>query len=743
MASNSTEGTPMPRHRNVAARAGRWSATHRKQAILGWLVLVVLCFGIGGAVGTQNLKPEQQGVGESGAAGKATFAAFPKKVGEQVLVQSKDGHVGDPAFRAAVRDVQGRLQATKGVRDVVGPYGPAAATQVSPDRRSALVSFEVKGDSDKAEGPVVAAVKTVDAAAKAHPALSIGQFGDVSAEKAIAKASAKDLQKAEFLSLPLTLIILVLAFGTLVAAGLPLLLAISAVIGTMGLVGPISHITPVSPAIMNVILLIGLAVGVDYALFYIRREREERAAGRGPDAALEAAAATSGRAVLISGFTVMIAMAGMYFAGNSMFTSFATGTIAVVGMAMLGSLTVLPAVMSKLGDRIEKGRLPLVGGLKRRAARFGLWSRVIDRVLKRPLVSALAAGALLVALAIPALGMHTEVPGVESLPRDVKAVQTYDKIQAAFPAEKVPSVLVLKARDVTAPAVTAGVDRLKAAVAKRPDLFERAPADIEMSPDKTVAMIGFPARGDGSDVTSQRVLDVMRDDLVPASIGGVPGVQHWVTGQTAGNRDFNDSLASHLPLVFGFVLGAAFLLLLVTFRSLVVPIKAILLNVLSVGAAYGVLVLVFQKGWGEGLLGFESTGAIAAWIPLFLFVILFGLSMDYHVFILTRVREAFDRGMSSDEAVAHGIKSTAGVVTSAAAVMVGVFATFATLGTLELKEMGLGLAVAVLLDATVIRGVLLPATMKMLGERNWWLPKRLTWLPKVAPEREAPAPSAG
>jgi uncharacterized membrane protein YdfJ with MMPL/SSD domain len=602
------------------------------------------------------------------------------------------------------------------------------------------VSFELSGDPESAKvkekaDETVAATERVQ---KAHPDLVVEQFGSVSSDEAFKDVFQKDLQKAAFGSLPITLILLALTFGTLVAAGIPLLLAITAVLATLGLVGPISQISPVEESVHHVILLIGLAVGVDYALFYLRRMREERAAGRTSDAALAAAAATSGRAVLVSGVTVMVAMAGLYLSGAPTFTSFATGTIVVVAVAMLGSLTVLPAVLSKLGDRTEKGRIPGLGRIKRRVAEYGLWSRVVDRVLRRPKLSAGLAGALLVALAIPAIGLDTGTPNIEaSLPQDEPVVQTYNRVKEAFPAETHMLNVVVEAKDVTAPAVTGGIRELEQAAAEHAALFPGDSVETEVSPDRTVNQVSLEIAGDGTDEKSNEALELLRNELVPETIGSVAGVEALVDGQTAQDRDFNDTMKSHLPYVFGFVLSAAFLLLLVTFRSIVVPIKAIVLNLLSVAAAYGLMVLVFQHGLGKGLLGFSETGPITAWIPLFLFVVLFGLSMDYHVFILSRVREAYDKGMSTEHAVAYAIKNTAGVVTSAALVMVGVFSIFGTLSFIELKQMGVGLAFAVLLDATIIRGVLLPATMKLLGDRNWWLPKRLQWLPEVAHEPAA------
>jgi uncharacterized membrane protein YdfJ with MMPL/SSD domain len=409
---------------------------------------------------------------------------------------------------------------------------------------------------------------------------------------------------------------------------------------------------------------------------------------------------------------------------------------------MIGSLTVLPAVMSKLGDRVDRGSIPGLRRIKRGVARLGIWSHVVDRVMRRPLLSAALATAVLVALAIPATQLHTGTPALEdSLPQDEPVVQTFNRVRAAFPAETSGLTVVVRADDVTGPAVTRGIADLERAAAKDPKLFPARGADVEISPGGTVAKVTMEIAGDGSDRASNDALDVARDDLVPSTIGAVPGVEADVGGPTAEERDFNDTMTANLPYVFGFVMVAAFLLLLVTFRSIVVPIKAIVLNLLSVLAAYGMLVLVFQHGWFKSVLGFSQTGPITAWLPLFLFVVLFGLSMDYHVFILSRVREAVDGGMRTDDAVPYAIKSTAGVVTSAAVVMVAVFAIFGSLSFMVFKQLGVGLAFAVLLDATLIRGVLLPASMKLLGERNWWLPRSLRWIPAVKHEG-APGPSA-
>jgi RND superfamily putative drug exporter len=715
---------------NIAARAARWSAQHRKKAVFGWLAFVIVAYVIGGAIGNNTLTKEESGVGESGRATKTAFEAFPEKADESVFIHSAKLEAEGPEFRATVADVMRRLERTKGVENVTGPY--AESDGVSPDGHSALVNYELPGKATETKKSIDEPVASIEASARAHPGFEVDAFGSASTQKEFKKVIDSDLRKAEFISLPLTLIILVVAFGSLLAAGLPVLLALSAVLGTMGLLGPLSQLSPVSDSINSVVLLIGLAVGVDYALFYIRREREERAAGKGPDAALEAAAATSGRAVLVSGFTVMTAMSGMYLAGAADFTSYATGTIVVVAMAMLGSVTVLPALLSKLGHRAQ-GRRPA------RVRSGRVWGAVVGLVMRRPLLSAVASTAVLLALAAPALGLKLAEAGTESLPRDLEVVKTYDRVEKAFPSETSALEVVVEAEDVTSAPVEAAVAKLGTETAKQKELFKGS-LDVKVSPDKTVASVAVPTAGDGTDGPSEDALDALRGDLVPAAFGRLNGVDAGVTGQTAQTRDFVDSMKSHLPYVFLFVLGAAFLLLLVTFRSIVIPIKAIVLNLLSVGAAYGVLVAVFQNEWAEGLLGFNSSGAIVPWLPLFLFVILFGLSMDYHVFILSRVREAYDRGMSTEDAVSSALRSTAGVVTSAAVVMVGVFSVFATLSLIDFKQMGVGLAVAVLIDATIIRGVLLPASMKLLGDWNWYLPKSLRWLPEVKREGEvAPA----
>jgi RND superfamily putative drug exporter len=717
--------------RNLAARAGRWSAEHRKIAIWGWLGLVLLVFALGNAAGTVTQENSQSGVGESGRGSATIQRAFPKHVSEEVLIVNRSVPASDPAFRAVVNDVQRRLEATPYTQGFESPYAVGNHARISRDGHSALLRFEIAGKESQAKHRVGPTLAATSAAQAAHPAFTVAQFGEASAEKEISDVISNDFKRALVTSLPITLIILLITFGAVVAALLPLLLALTAVLGTIGIVALISNATPVDQSINEVILLIGLAVGVDYSMFYLRREREERERGSSEDAALAAAAATSGRAVLVSGFTVMIAMAGMYLAGAPTFESFATGTIIVVAVAVVGSLTVLPALLAWLGDRVERGAVPIISKMPWNAGESSLWARILNPVLRHPVISVIASVGVLVTLAIPAFSLHLAVPGPTSLPQNIKVVKTYNRIQSTFPGDAIPAVVVIRSGNVTSPEVLQAIRELRARAAASP-LFKQ-PTTVKVNPARTVADVEIPVVGDGNNAASDRALAALRDGLLPATVERLPNTTADVTGQTASSKDFNDTMRSHAPIVFAFVLSAAFVLLLVTFRSLVIPIKAIVLNLLSVAAAYGVLVWIFQYGHLESFLDFKSTGSITSWMPLFLFVVLFGLSMDYHVFILSRIREAFDRGHPTEEAVAQGIKGTAGVVTSAAVVMVSVFAIFATLSLLIFKQLGVGLAVAVLLDATLVRGVLLPATMKLLGDWNWYLPGWLEWLPHVGP----------
>jgi uncharacterized membrane protein YdfJ with MMPL/SSD domain len=727
--------SPLKHSNNIAARMGRWSANHWKTAVFGWLAFVVASVFLGSTVGTKYLEPTDLAVGEAGRAVELIDAGFPNKADEQseiVLIQSKTLTADGPAFGAAIADVTKTLDAFPQVQKLTSPLDAGHGDLISEDRHSAMVQFSPKGTYEEAIAYIETLEAAVDETLARHPGFEIDELGSASTGKATDEAFGQMLAKAGMIALPLTLVILLVVFGSAVAALVPLLLAISAVVAAISLVALPSQLFPVDEQIAEVILLIGLAVGIDYSLFYLRREREERAAGRGERAALEAAAATSGRAVLISGITVLIAMAGMFLSGDKTFISFSIGTMMVVAIAMLGSLTVLPALLGKLGDRVEKGRIPFLQRRRRNGGESRVWGALLERVLRRPVVSALAAGAVLVALTVPAFSLNTATTGIDDI--SIPEIEPMKKLDAAFPGGNEPATVAIRAEDVHAEPVREAIAELKSRALASGQMS--GPFELETSRESTVATLDIPLAGNGSDATSQAALAMLRGELLPQTVGTVDGVEYAVTGTTALDKDWEASMTKTAPLVFGFVLIFAFLLLLASFRSIVVAVSAIVLNVLSVGAAFGLLVILFQWGWGESFLDFQSNGGITPWLPMFLFVILFGLSMDYHVFIVSRIREAYDRGLSNEQAVAHGIKTTAGVVTSAALVMVATFSVFGLLPVIDMKEMGVGLAAAVLIDATIVRAVLLPATMKLLGDHNWYLPSWLGWLPRLEHQAE-------
>jgi uncharacterized membrane protein YdfJ with MMPL/SSD domain len=722
--TNPEEGNNMNAKRNLAHRMGRWSGTHPWTAILGWLAFVLISFLVLPSFVTRDtLKESELGVGESGRAAKVLEQAFPTSqtpAGEMILVQTTSGRLASADLNAVARDVRTRVGGLASVTNLQAP-------ERSADGRAALIRFDIRGDSEKAADKVVPIEAAVTAVAGDHPGLRVEQFGDASSGKQFDDKLAQDFQKAEFLSIPITLIILLLAFGALLAAGIPVLLGLTSVFTAFGLTAVSSQFIATGESTQILMMLIGMAVAVDYSLFYLKREREERARGAGKLAALEAAAATSGHAVLVSGLTVMVSLAGMFFMGVPDGGAMAIGSILVVGVAVLGSLTVLPAVLSRLGDRVHRSRLPLLRRLKREERDSRIWGFVLGHVMRRPVVALVAGVGILVVLALPAIGMQTKQTGLDDISRSTFPVlKTYDHIQESFPGERSAAQVVIQAADVSAPGVQAGIADLKREALATGKVLGPI-AETEISRDGTVAHVDLPLAGDGSNGESMDALGAVRG-LAPATIGSVPGTTVNVGGEAATTKDGNDNLSTHAPLVFGFVLAMAFLLLLVTFRSIVIPIKAILLNLLSVAAAFGAITMIFQYGFGE-IIGMPHTKGIASWLPVFLFVILFGLSMDYHVFILSRIKEGWDRGIGNDAAVEQGIRGSAGVVTAAAAVMIAVFAIFATMSLIDLQEFGVGLAVAVAIDATLIRGVVLPAAMKLLGKWNWYMPHSLAWVP--------------
>lgn len=723
-----------PSARNPAASIGRWSARHRRYAIFGWLVFVLGAYLVGNAVGQRPLTDAQMATGQSATATRIVEGAFPFHTTEEVLIQGTGAvRSHSPEVKAAVADLVRRLSVLKTVSEIRSPTSSANSALVSRDGRSVLVTFALLGDSNQAQRNVGAALAATAATARDFPQLRIEEFGTASANKALTAAFDRDFNAAEHTSLPITLLILLIAFGTLIAAGVPLLLGFTAVIGALGLVAVISHLLPVDQGVIsNVVLCIGLAVGVDYSMFYLRRKMEERRSGLDSDAALARAAATSGEAVLISGVTVMTAMAGMFFAGSSTFSSLGMGAMTVVALAIIGSVTVLPAVISKLGEFVEKGKVPVIAKRRQRGP-SPAWRAIVERVLKRPALSASIAAGVLLLLAIPALGMHTVDPGTVGLPPNLPIMSTYHRIEKAFPGAPIAADVVIEAHDVRTAAIQDAIGALARSAIATGEMG--GPIEEAISTGHTVAVVSVSLAGNGTNGKSVAALTALRDRVIPATVDKVRGASAYVAGMTAGSQDFNATMAAHLPYVFGFVLGLAFLLLLFMFRSLVIPSITILLNLLSVGAAYGAMVLIFQDGWFRSAIGAQNIGGIVDWIPLFLFVLLFGLSMDYHVLILSRIREGHRRGLKTTEAVTEGITSTAGVITSAAVVMIAVFAIFATLNEIIFKELGVALALAVLIDATIVRIVLLPSTMKLLGEWNWYLPRR-------APKRALRVPVA-
>jgi putative drug exporter of the RND superfamily len=730
--------------RPMTVRVARWSAEHPWRAMALWIVFVAVCFVGGTSAGLNEATDADQRIGEAGRADAIASAGhFTYPPVDNVLITARAGTLDEAAAQAAAADATQRLKALPDVASVGEPVP-------SHDGTALLVPVTMSGDEDTASERVGTLLDATAAVQAAHPDLRVEQVGGQSISKALDDTLGEDFQRAEILSLPVTLAILIVAFGALIAAGIPVLLAVSSVIAAMGLSTLASHLVPATETTSSVVLLIGMAVGVDYSLFYVRREREERAKGRSHLDAVEIAAEASGHAVVVSGVAVAIAMAGLLLAGDVVFSSLAVGSILVVAVAVLGSLTVLPALLAKLGRWVDRPRVPVLWRLT--AARVGrdgqpkpprMWPALLRPALRHPRVTLAVSVGLLLALAAPALGMQLKFPGMEDLPRTTTVMQAYDRLTAAYPSTGTThdvAVQVPAGEEAALKSTLADLARLAAANPLFAPIEEGGP-DVRYSADGRVGVLSvatpYASRAD----EAKESLEVLRRDLVPATVGGLTGAEYAVGGMVAVSEDYADHVWSKLPIVVAFVLILTFIVMAWTFRSVVVALTSILLNLLSAAASYGLVVLVFQGSWAEGLLGFTSMGAIVSWLPLFLFVVLFGLSMDYHVFVVSRIREAVRSGMSTKDAVAHGITSSAGVVSSAAIVMVGVFSIFATLSTIDMKQLGVGLAAAILLDATVIRAVVLPALMTTLGKTNWWAPRFMRERPRgrheaTEPERE-------
>ena len=746
-------------------RIAMWSARRRRWVALAWVLIIILSFAACQAAPVDT-DIKEEGPGEAGKAVELfqeRFGEDESKVQEIVVFSHPSLTVDDPEYQETVTGLMEDLRALRATSPETTASTPAVASTriVSgttthydtglPREQSPFVAqndsggdvtfvlVDMEGDSDEAEANVEDVLTAVDEAQTAAPAFTILEGGGASQAKQVEELINEDFSFALFLNIPITLVILVLAFGALLAATVPLALAIAAIIVATGILSLISQVYPLSDVYKEIVLLMGLATGIDYALFVVSRYRTERRAGKTKEESLQTAAATSGKAVVFAGAAVILAVSGMFLVGNAIFSSLAVSAIVVVAMAIIASVTLLPMLIAFLGDNLEALRIPFLSG--EQGKHGGVWGVISDQVLARPAILATVTVVVLLVMAAPLLTLNLGFNGAKSLSNDVEAKKALLALQEDFTLGLTsPAVVVVDAgqeRNVFAPEIQSHVTELITLVEaetvspENRDAAYGSPIQTEINDAGDAELIEIPLNADVGEDKAIDAVNHLREDLIPGAFGDSPATV-LVTGDTAFNIDFRDQIIFRTPFVLAFVMGLAFLIMLVVFRSLVIAAKAIVLNLLSVAAAYGLLVLVFQEGWLlEKPLSFEATGIIESWLPLFLFSILFGLSMDYHMFIMGRIKEGHERGLSNDEAISAGVKATAATITSAALIMVAVATIFAFTRDISLKQFGFGLAVAVLIDATVIRSILLPASMKLLGERNWYLPKWLEWMPRV------------
>ena len=659
----------------------------------------------------------------------------PRKANEIVIVRSETMTVDDAPFQEYVAVLYSDITAL-GTDIVAGGmhyYQSGDQSLVSADRHITIMPFVMAGTVDDASNNIGQVYKVI------HNANGKGGFealitGEASVGKDFKHVAGRDLQKAELFGIVVALIILTLVFGALAAAVIPLVLGGFAIVVALGAAALVGQLFQLSFMVTNMITMMGLAVGIDYSLLIVSRYREERRRGTEKIDAIGIAGATANRTVLFSGMMVVIALCGMLIMPTTIFRSLALGAILVVISAMLASQTLLPAVLSVMGDKVNSLRIPFLqrkGATRGVDERGGFWDWVSCNVMKRSVVSLVIAAGLLIAAAIPFLSIKTGSAGVSSLPNNMQSKEGFLILDKQFSAGLITPAEIVIDGQINSPAVQTGIKNLQTALAADP-VF--GPSHLQVDSGGDLALLSAPVTGDYTSDEAIKAIRRLRAQYIPQAFSGVQA-DVLVTGDTAMNVDFFDLTDHYTPIVFVFVLGVSFLLLIVVFRSLIVPVKAIIMNLLSVGAAYGLLVLVFQKGVGVGLLHFQRTDTIEAWIPLFLFCILFGLSMDYHVFLLSRIRERFDQTHNNTEAVAFGLRSTGAIITGAALIMVTVFGAFAMGDLVMFQQMGFGLTVAVLMDAAIVRCVLVPAAMRLLGTVNWYLPSTLRWLPNVLVER--------
>ena len=716
MATDTIEGNIVqgPSRPPVTVRLARWSATNPWKAIAAWLVFVTACIAFGQLAGMKSMSNLDGAVGESGRAAHALHdAKLDDPSIENILISAKAGQLDAAQAQLAATEVTNRLEALPEVAKIDSAVR-------SPNGHAVLLRATMRGDPETADDHVQPLLDATAAVQRDFPALRVEQMGTASMDNAVNDQVGSDLGRAADYSLPVTLVILLIAFGAIIAAGVPVLLALSAVGSAIGLSTVASHLIPDSGTTSSMILLMGMAVGVDYSLFYVKREREERARGRDRMDAIEVAAQTSGHSVIVSGVAVIVAMLGLFLAKDAVFSSLAAGSILVVAVAVLGSLTVLPALLVKLGRLVDRPRVPVLWRLTRASRPPRFWPALLKPALKYPARTLTVSVLGLLLLAAPALGLKLHSASGATLPRSIPAVQTLDRLSAAFPGAQTSQDIVVTASSQQAGAVTAALTALGDRLESDPLFRTPERPTIRASADGRVHVLSVDVPFDGQAAPAREGVTRLRTDLVPQTVGRVPGASTAVGGDTASDMDYDKHLSHRLPWVIGFVLILTLIMMAVIFRSIVLALTTVFVNLLSVGAAFGVLTLTFQHTWAEGLLDFHSTGAVITWIPLFTFAVLFGLSMDYHVFIVSRIREAVMNGQSTRDAVRIGITGSAGVVSSAAIVMVSVFAIFASLHMVEMKELGLTLAVAVLIDALVVRAVVLPSAMILLGRWNWW-----------------------
>ncbi len=698
--------------RSGSVRLARWSATHPGRAISLWLVFVIGCLALGMGVHLNTVTDRDQAVGQSGMAARWLHSAgLDDPDVEDVLITARTGPFDAAAAGTAAAEVTHRMTSLADVASVAAP-------QTSADGQAVLVAVTMRGDPDTATDRVAALVAATRAVQQQNPQLRIEQAGNASLSSAVNSQVGSDLSTAADVSLPITLAIMLVAFGAIIAAGVPVLLALSAVASATGLSTIASHLIPDSGTTSSMILLMGMAVGVDYSLFYVKRAREERARGVAHLDAIELAARTSGHSVIVSGVAVIVSMLGLFIAQDAVFSSLAAGSILVVTVAVLGSLTVLPAVLAKLGRLIDRPRIPVLWRLSMSTREARLWPILLRPALTHPARTLACSVGAMVLLALPALGLSLHSGSPASLPRSIPTVQTYDRLTATFPSSASTTLVVVRSSPAQAASVRAGLQSLAGQL--DPALFDRATATVRASADGSVHELSVDVDADAGSSQAKQAVVWLRSGAAARSVADVPGSTWAVGGDAAVSIDYDRHLSERLPWVIGFVVVLTMLMMAITFRSIVLALITAFVNLLSAGAAFGVLVLTFQHTWAEGLLDFHSTGTVITWIPLFTFAVLFGLSMDYHVFVVGRIREAAADGLSVRAAVRQGIVGSAGTVTSAAIVMVSVFSIFASLHMVEMKELGVGLATAVLVDALVVRVIILPALMIVFGRAVWW-----------------------